>query len=125
MDLGSAASRAWWLAKGPGRAARRRSQNVDYLAEWAEFEVKLVTRAPVIIYSMGKSGTTSLTVALREAGFPVVKAHSLTKGDRGGHLGAQSLLRASAPTLLLAVRLLAARPARPSLGAASDAEPRA
>ena len=79
MDLGSAASRAWWLAKGPGRAARRRSQNVDYLAEWAEFEVKLVTRAPVIIYSMGKSGTTSLTVALREAGFPVVKVHSLTK----------------------------------------------
>jgi len=33
----------------------------------------------VIIYSMGKSGTTSLTVALREAGFPVVKVHSLTK----------------------------------------------
>jgi hypothetical protein len=79
MDVGAAVGRGWSLAKAPGRAARRRSQRIDYLAEWVEFEHRLITTNPVIIFSMGKAGTTSLTVALRAGGIPVVKVHSLTK----------------------------------------------
>lgn len=64
----------------PARVVRRRSELVDRMATKAEFAALLSLQRPILIYAMGKTGTTSLTEALGAAtGRPVVKAHSLNR----------------------------------------------
>jgi Putative capsular polysaccharide synthesis protein len=62
-----------------GRRVRRRSVIVDKTMTWAETAHVLVRRDPILIYSMGKTGTTSLAETLEAAtSRPVVKAHALS-----------------------------------------------
>ncbi|MEZ5245421.1 MAG: putative capsular polysaccharide synthesis family protein [Acidimicrobiales bacterium] len=61
-----------------GRPLRRASSGVDRAMVHAETRSRL-RRNPIVVYSMGKTGTTSLTTALEAAsGRPVVKAHALS-----------------------------------------------
>ena len=65
--------RAWEVA----RNLRRRLAVIDRAATWSETWAGM-SRNPVIIYSMGKTGTTSLTNAIEQASRqPVLKAHAL------------------------------------------------
>jgi hypothetical protein len=72
-------NRAWAGVKAPGRRARLRFPMVDRIATAAEFVPVSLSR-PVVVYSMGKTGTTSLTQAIeRETGRAVLKVHSLNR----------------------------------------------
>lgn len=71
-----------WLsrAKEPARIARRRSVVVDRAATVVEHAVVLWRRDPILIFSIGKVGTTALSASIEQAtGRPVVKAHGLTR----------------------------------------------
>lgn len=62
------------------RAMRRRSQLVDRVATRGETEVLLVRNDPVLVLSMGKTGTSSIESSIGEVtGRPVLKAHALTR----------------------------------------------
>ena len=62
-----------------GRPLRRASAGVDRALVHAEARACL-RRNPIVVFSMGKTGTTSLTAALEAAsGRPVVKAHALSR----------------------------------------------
>ncbi len=70
----------WHRAKEPARWLRRRSVSVDRAATIVETARQLATQDPVLIYSIGKVGTTALTASIEAAtGRPVVKAHGLTR----------------------------------------------
>lgn len=64
--------------KAPARFLRRRFVLVDRVAEYVETAALLFCHDPIIVYSMGKAGTTAVEAALRASGRPVLKAHSLT-----------------------------------------------
>lgn len=71
----------WW-AKEPARVLRRRSVLVDRLSTWAQLELLIRRENPILVYSMGKAGTTSLTNALEAlTGRPVLKAHTLDRSE--------------------------------------------
>ena len=62
-----------------GRPLRRVSSGIDRMMVHSATRERLRHR-PIVVFSMGKSGTTSLTTALeRESGRPVVKAHALSR----------------------------------------------
>ena len=62
-----------------GRPLRRSSATVDRTMTHAETRAVL-RRRPVVVLSMGKTGTTSLTTALEASGRrPVVKAHAVSR----------------------------------------------
>ncbi|MEQ8717541.1 MAG: putative capsular polysaccharide synthesis family protein [Acidimicrobiales bacterium] len=68
--------------KEPARVARRRYSVVDRLSTWAEMEMLLRREDPVLVYSMGKAGTSALTHALEAATpRPVLKAHTLNQRE--------------------------------------------
>ncbi len=61
-----------------GRPLRRRSATVDRAMVHAETRTRL-RHDPIVVFSLGKTGTTALTTALESAsGRPVVKAHALS-----------------------------------------------
>lgn len=65
--------------KAPARFLRRRSALVDRLATYVETGHQLVTSDPVLIFSIGKVGTTSVAASIETAtGRPVIKAHGLS-----------------------------------------------
>jgi hypothetical protein len=65
--------------KAPARGLRRRSVAVDRIASKAELAVMLRTQDPVLIYSMGKAGTSTLTATLEQAtDRPIIKVHAIS-----------------------------------------------
>jgi len=61
-----------------GRPVRRASATVDRAMTHAETR-RVLGHDPIIVFSMGKTGTTSLTRAIKAAsGRPVLKAHALS-----------------------------------------------
>lgn len=67
---------AW---KEPARRLRRRFEAVDRWATYVETEHEILTGDPVLIFSMGKVGTTSLESAVAGSGRRVLKAHALSR----------------------------------------------
>lgn len=62
-----------------GRPLRRASAGLDRAMIHSETRDAL-RQHPIVVFSMGKTGTTSLTTALEQAsGRPVVKAHALSR----------------------------------------------
>ncbi len=70
-----------------GRRVRRRSVVADKAMTWMETARVLVRDDPILIFSMGKTGTTSLAETLEAAtGRPVVKAHALSSSGHARRL---------------------------------------
>ncbi len=80
-------------AKEPARIARRKIVAVDYAATMVETAVHLVRTDPVLIFSIGKVGTTALTASIEAAtGRPVIKAHGLTSEGLKTRLDREKLI---------------------------------
>jgi len=68
---------AW---KAPARSLRRASTVVDKVASQVELARLIRTRDPILIYSMGKAGTSAMTASVKAVtGRPVVKVHAISR----------------------------------------------
>lgn len=66
--------------QGIGGRMRRRFGPLDRLATWGETEARLLNVKPILVFSLGKTGTSSLEDGLRASTRrPVVKAHNLSR----------------------------------------------
>ena len=88
----------------PVQLLQRTSPGIDR-AVTRLYTARVMTDNPIVIFSMGKTGTTSITGALGSAtGRPVVKAHALSSSGIERRMAKAARLRIKArPRFLLSL----------------------